>query len=142
MISTVSFREQHKELLAIAGEISKGLNAEALKKNASNVRALLSRLAGKLTVHLAMEDNSLYTALARHTDASVRLMANGFVRETEGIKQALNAYMRKWATATLIQNAAEDFVEDTGNIFTTLAKWIEKEDNDLYAMIDRLFQNV
>ncbi|MBI5827735.1 MAG: hemerythrin domain-containing protein [Deltaproteobacteria bacterium] len=142
MISTTSFREQHKEMLAIAGEISKGLNVEALKKDASNVRTLLSRLAGKLSVHLAMEDNALYPALVNHQDASVRNMANGFVREMGGIKKALDAYTRKWATATLIQNAAADFVKDTRELFTALARRIGKEDNELYAVIDRLFKNV
>ncbi|MBI5902394.1 MAG: hemerythrin domain-containing protein [Deltaproteobacteria bacterium] len=142
MISTTSFREQHKEMLAIAGEISKGLNVEALKKDASNVRTLLSRLAGKLSVHLAMEDNALYPALASHADASVRLTANNFIREMGGIKKALDAYTRKWATATLIQNGAADFVKETRELFTALARRIEKEDNELYAVIDRLFKNV
>lgn len=142
MISTASFREQHKEMLAIAGEISKGLNAEALKKDASSVRTLLSRLAGKLGVHLAMEDNALYPALVNHQDADVRNMANGFVREMGGIKKVLDAYTRKWATATLIQNGAADFVKETKELFTALAGRIKKEDNELYAVIDRLFKSV
>lgn len=44
----------------------------------------------------------------------------------------MDAYTKKWA---------EDFVKDTRALFTTLAKRMEKEDKDLYPMIDRPFKN-
>lgn len=138
MNPTDSFRQQHTDLLSIAGEIHKRLNVETLKKDASEVRSLLSKLAGKLSVHLAMEDNSLYPNLLKHQDASVRVIANGFIKEMGGIKDVLGGYTKKWATSTSIQNDAAAFIKDTKDLFTALAKRIEKENNDLYSLVDRL----
>ncbi len=44
-------------------EISTHSNVDALSNDASEVRSLLSKLLGKLNVHLSMEDKTLYPKL-------------------------------------------------------------------------------
>ncbi|MBI5826857.1 MAG: hypothetical protein HZB22_03925 [Deltaproteobacteria bacterium] len=54
-MQTEHFRQAHDELLQAVGEISKLLTPADIQKDAAKVRSLLSRLAGKLLVHLQME---------------------------------------------------------------------------------------
>ncbi len=58
MSRTKIFRDQHDELIKIAGELSEYLSLEKVKTNADEIRHLLSKLFGKLNVHLSMEDKS------------------------------------------------------------------------------------
>ena len=76
MVRTARFRRQHDEIMAIVQEISSHLTND-LKKDARQVPQLLSTLAGKLTVHLAMEDNALYPSLLK--DDQLRPLAEEFM---------------------------------------------------------------
>jgi hemerythrin-like domain-containing protein len=136
MAVTSQLRVQHTELLKIAGEISVQLNANELSKDASAMRALLSLLIGRLGIHLAMEDKSLYPELMKHADERVRETANRFVAEMGGIADVLEDYKRKYPGAGAIERSPEDFVKDTKMIFEALATRIDKENNELYPILE------
>lgn len=138
MALTDRYREQHQELLAIVGDLSKLLNASTLGTNADAARKTLSSLAGKLNVHLAMEDSVLYPTLLKHKDPSVQAKAQKFMDEMGGIKQAFGAYLGKWPTATAIQQDPQGFIQATQGVFQVLGKRIQAEDGDLYTMADRV----
>lgn len=137
MAITDSFRQHHTELLQIATEMSRHLNAEQLKKDANEIRSMLSKLSGKLNVHLTMEDKSLYPSLLNHTDPNLKLIANRFIKEMGGIKEVFGGYLKKWPTPSSIQANAAEFVAETKNIFSALSKRIEKEDKELYSLVDK-----
>ncbi len=138
MSETTRFRDQHDDLLKIASEISAHLNVDELSKDASEVRSLLSKLLGKLSNHLAMEDKVLYPKLLGHSDERVKSLANRFIDEMGGIGKAVNAYKSKWPSPLHIQKDPSDFIEQTKGIFDALAKRIEKENNELYKTVDEL----
>lgn len=140
MISTKNFRQHHEELIQVAKEMSAQLTLENLKKDASGIRTLLSKLSGKLSVHLSMEDNSLYPAIANHPDSNLKSTADRFVREMSGIKAAFEEYKQKWGTSAAIQANAAEFIQETKNIFSALSKRIEKEDKELYALVDKIMK--
>ncbi len=136
MSNTQRFRDQHDDLLKIASEISSHLNVDELSNDASEARLLLSKLLGKLTIHLAMEDKALYPQMLGHSDERVRDMARKFMEEMGGLRGAVNAYKKKWSSALPIQNDPTDFISQTKGIFDALANRIEREDNELYKMVD------
>ncbi len=138
MSKTKSFRDQHNDLLKIASEISAHLNVDELSNDASEVRSLLSKLLGKLSVHLSMEDKVLYPKLLRHSDERVKSMAKRFIDEMGSIGQAVKAYKKKWPSALQIQKDPSDFIEQTKGIFDALVKRIERENNELYKVVDEL----
>ncbi len=138
MSKTKSFRDQHDDLLKIASEISAHLNVDELTKDASEVRSLLSKLLGKLGVHLSMEDKTLYPKLLEHSDERVKSMAKRFIDEMGGIGEAVKAYKGKWSSPVQIQKDPSDFIEQTKGIFDALVKRIEKENNELYKTVDEL----
>ena len=137
MSATDSFRKQHGELLAVAGEIGKLLDPAALAKNATQARMLLSNLAGKLKVHLAMEDQTLYPRLMQDPDAKVSGMARRFAEEMGGIAEVFGGYMGRWPTSKEIQEAPQQFVVDTKKLFAALSTRIERENNQLYPLLDQ-----
>jgi hemerythrin-like domain-containing protein len=133
MVRTARFRRQHDEIMAIVQEISSLLTND-LKKDARKVPQLLSTLAGKLTVHLAMEDNALYPSLLK--DDQLRPLAEEFMGEMGGISATFKEYVRKWPDAGTIEARAAEFIEETKRVFDVLHERITREDQELYPMVD------
>lgn len=135
---TTKFREQHDEMLSITSEIKKHLNIKQLSNDANEVRSLLSRLLGKLSVHLAMEDKSLYPSLFEHSDERVKSMAKRYSDEMGGIAGTVNTYKNQWLSSSKIQDNPSEFINQTKGLFGALAKRIERENAELYKMVDEM----
>lgn len=130
------YRTQHDELLEIANDIAQHLSTAALAQDASTARALLSKLLGRLKVHLSMEDKSLYPRLMAHPDPRISGVAKKFMDEMGGIVDVVTAYSEKWSTERKIQANADAFVLETQGLFSALANRIDKENNELYPLVD------
>jgi len=135
---TEMFRTQHKDLLGIVGQLRHLLDPTKLAKDGAPARTLLNQLAGKLNVHLAMEDKSLYPQLLKYKDPAVQAKAKTFMDQMGGIKEAFGAYMAKYPSAQVIEKAAAAFVSDSEGLAKVVAKRMQSEDMDLYALVDRL----
>lgn len=134
---TDNLRMQHKEILEITTQILSCLNSEELSKDAAQVQDLLSELAKTLEFHLMREDDSLYPALRTHPAKSVKALAKIYIDKMGGIRDEFKNYMASWPDAKSIQDNADDFISETRIIFETLSRRIDKEDNELYTLVDR-----
>jgi hypothetical protein len=94
-------------------------------------------LAGKLAVHLAMEDKALYPRLLQHGSAEIRAMASHFMTDMGGIHAAFNAYVARWPTAQAIQADGERFALETKQIFRALGARIKREHSELFPELDQ-----
>jgi len=137
MAYTDNFRKQHGELLNVAKSMAKLLDAERLKQDASEVRRLLCVLHGKLSVHLVMEDKSLYPRLLNHHEADIRTTTQRYIDEMGSLAGAFKAYVGRWPTATAIQANPDAFIAETGGVFEALGKRIVQENQELYVMADK-----
>ncbi len=137
MSRTDSYRRQHDELLEVVTEISGKLDALQLAKDASEVRALLSKLMGKLKIHLAMEDKSLYPQLLKSQDPAAKKLAQHFIDEMGSIGLVVDKYAANWPNPASIQKDAPGFVSETRKLFEALGKRIVKENNELYKFVDQ-----
>lgn len=138
MSRTKNFRIQHDELLKLAEEITAMLAPARIAGESAKVRELLSKLAGQLRVHLAMEDKALYPTLLAAKDPNVQATARRFVDDMGGITKVFGDYSAKWATSSAIAASPERFVADTKALFGALGKRIERENQDLYPLADNL----
>jgi hypothetical protein len=136
MARTDSFRKQHDEIMAIAREINGLLGSTIADDAAEKIRALLSRLAGLVNVHLAMEDKALYPTLLAHTDASVAATARQFSDEMGSVAAAFVAYIKAWPTSVAIKADAVRFTTESKAIFNALSKRIHRENVELYVLLD------
>lgn len=136
MAYTQKFRAQHGELLNVVKSIVQLLDADGLRNDAKEVRHLLSVLHGKLSVHLAMEDKSLYPRLLRHHDSEIRATTQRYIDEMGSLAGAFTAYIGRWPTPSAIQSDPESFITETSGVFEALGKRVDQENNELYVLAD------
>ncbi len=136
MSKTDRLRLQHGELLALAAEITEHLSVKLLSNDASVVRSLLSELFGKLNIHLAMEDESLYPSLLETLDVEFKSIVQTFIDDMGAIGEVLEEYKNKWPSEVEIQENPKDFIDQTKAIFNTLSLRIGRENNELFKLVD------
>lgn len=137
MPSTSNYRQQHRELLDVVGEIQKILDHDELANGAAEqARSLLATLSGKLSVHLAMEDRNLYPAMQGAADAKVSSAAAKFSTEMGSLAGAFKEYTRRWPTGNSIAKDVGAFVEETKQVFAALGKRVEQEESVLYPLAE------
>ncbi len=135
MAFTDNLRRQHREILILVEEIT-----EALKSNPSlieQISDLLPKLAGKINIHLAMEDNALYPKLLASDEVKVRQTAADFLNEMGNLKETFRAYLKQWNSVIKINDHYDQFRLDTQTIFTALTQRIAREDRELYDLADK-----
>jgi len=138
MRTTERYRKQHSDILDIANSIANGLDANEIAKDASGIRMQVANLIGKLQFHLTIEDKSVYPSLLNHSDARVKNTAQRFNTEMGGIMKTVEGYKNNWSNAKKVQEAPAAFIRETKTILDALVRRIEKENNELYKMIDEL----
>ena len=136
MAYTDKYREQHVDLAAMASQIKDLSQILRSDEDCINIRGELSRLAGKLTVHLSMEDQGMYPRLKEHADAELKSTAATFAQEMGGISQAFSAYSTKW-TGSAIRADMQGFAAETRTVVDVLLQRIQRENTVLYPMVDR-----
>ncbi|MDH3998495.1 MAG: hemerythrin domain-containing protein [Desulfuromonadales bacterium] len=137
MIHTAVFRQQHEEIKVLVEQISSRLDAEQLGKDAEEVRSLVSRLVGKLNVHLAMEDNVLYERLSKSSNAELQALGISFQEKIGGLKDALKSFQTTWPTPASVSEKPESFVTDAKEFIEALLKRVQLEDEELFAEIEK-----
>jgi hemerythrin-like domain-containing protein len=136
MSRTARFKEQHEEMVKIVVKISGFLDAAKIKGHEEDVVTLLSELSGKLKIHLATEDSTLYPDMLKHKNEKVKTLANKYNSEMSGIKGAFDAYAKKWLSTAAVEKDHAGFIKETKGLFEVLAKRIDKENNELYPAFD------
>ncbi len=137
MARTTRFREQHVDILQLANEL-RSIGPERLAQDGGPARQLLSRLLGKLNLHLAVEDRSLYPELRKSSDAKIASMAVQFETEMGGIAEKVIAWGKRWSTAATIQAEPGRFIIEGTEIMDVLKKRLAREHKDLYPALDAM----
>jgi hemerythrin-like domain-containing protein len=134
MSITALLRQQHAELLALAGRIS-GLLAPCF--DANEVRSLVSLLVARLRVHLAIEDRVLYPQLAEHRDPAVRQLAGALAAEVGDLWARVEQYRDSWPSWPAVERRPDAFAEETRQLLERLGERIERENSELYELLER-----
>ncbi len=136
MARTEKFRQHHDELVALVGNIQKSLSGNVAAE-VDNISNTLTTITGKLTVHLAMEDNVLYPQMIASPDATISGAAKKFQTEMSGIKDVYVGFTKKWSKSAIAADTA-GFAKDFAGIAQALAQRITRENNELYPLADKL----
>ena len=132
------YRKQHDELLAMAGNIGANLNHETITTRTDDVLNLLSELAARLNTHLTMEDKALYPKMINSGNTKAKETAESFQKEMGGIKAVFETYVNKWSNPVNLKSSSEEFIKETNGLFAALGSRIDKENNQLYPLLDSL----
>jgi hemerythrin-like domain-containing protein len=137
-LRTEVFRRQHREILDVVRQLEvKLVLAASAPYTTDDIRGHLNELAGKLTVHLAMEDNALYPRVLDHGSPRLRKLAAEFMTDMGGIHERFREYLVRWSVPQRIQASTAEFVQETTVLLDALKRRIAREDTELYPMVDR-----
>lgn len=135
MAITESLRKQHAEMVEAVRQIDAGLDPQRLAASAGEIRNRLSALLGKLTMHLAVEDNSLYPSLAKHANPKLREIGSKFASEMSAVKPSVEAFSKKWTESAITKDAA-GFCAEAKKLFGVLGERIKRENTELYPLLE------
>lgn len=138
MARTDMFQQQHSEMAEIVTAISGRLDTATLANEAREVVSLLAQLGGKLKMHLAAEDKSLYPAMFSSSNSEASQAAKKFMDEMGGLKGAFDQYSSKWRSYVAVQNDPAGFATETKSIFAALKDRVQREDKELYPLADKI----
>ena len=136
-MDTDNLLRQHGEMLDLAAKIGAYQSQAQVKDNASTISNLLSQLAGKLKMHLMVEDKFVYPKLIIHSDVQIQKTSQDFANEMGYLCKAFGDYKTKYLGATKIADNADLFIADTKNIFAALTKRMDKETHSLYPLLNK-----
>ena len=126
---------QHNEIFTLIREIEKYKKAEAVKENAAAIARLLAQLSGIIKMHLLSEDKFLYPALKVHENTKVRETAMKFDDEMKELAQSFEQYKAKYIIASKIVENTNEFLGETEAVFHIINKRMEKENLELYPLL-------
>lgn len=132
-----NFKRQHREIRELVSNITALLDRDLLLAEPAQVRYQLSALSGKLMMHLAMEDKFLYPSLMGKDDTKIQSTADRFSAEMGDLVKVFKDYSEKWLTPSSIKANPDTFIKDSHDIFQALLRRIEREDRELYPLVDQ-----
>jgi hemerythrin-like domain-containing protein len=135
---TDTFRRQHSELFDLAKELATALGDAQRPLRAHDALVATAKLAGKLRVHAAMEDEALYPRLFGHESEEVRVTARRFSELFGGAYKAFIAFRGKW-TADDVAAKPDAFIAEARALIAALGERVTHENGELYPLVDRLF---
>lgn len=136
MRKTDAYRKHHEEIRVLAARIESMLNEPAIRADPGPVAAVVRELFGKFSVHLALEDNSLYPRYTVHPTLAVADAARRFQIEMGGLGERFDLYKRAWPGPLAIAKDVATFVRDSRAILELLAARVAREETQLYDLID------
>ncbi len=136
--ATDRFRRQHEELAKLAAELLRALRVPPaeLGGQAAQVRRLVARFAGKLSVHATMENDALYPRLLVHGDPKVRDKARELYDEVGTLYGTFGDYTRRWPHTASVEADPAGFAEDTRRVLEQLGRRMFREHEELYPLVD------
>ena len=137
MRKTDHYRKHHDDLRVIVGRLEPMLDSGRIAADPAGVSAVVLDLFGKFSIHLAIEDGTLYPKCAGHADAKLRQTAASFQAEMGTLKGRFDAYKKDWAGPLAIGRDPAGFVAATREILGLLKARVEREENQLYDLFDK-----
>jgi len=136
-MDTNNLLRQHQDMLDLAAKICAYQSQIQVKENASTISTLLSQLAGKLKMHLMVEDQFVYPKLAMHCDVQIQKTSQSFANEMGDLGKAFGDYKTRYMGANKIADNADMFIADTKNVFAALTKRMDNENQLLYPLLSK-----
>lgn len=138
MRPTDTYRKHHQELRDIAARVEQVLDVAAITRDPAAAAQAVRELFGKFSVHLALEDNSLYPRCLRNDDSRLRQVAQRFQSEMGDLGPRFDAYKKAWPGPLAIARDPAAFVTDTVAILNLLRARVAREESEFYDIVDQV----
>lgn len=135
-------KEQHAEIVRDMQALQEILKLPVSLENEQKVRKLLKVLDHRVILHLVQEDQLLYPRLSIVEQDPIQEMARRFIDEMGGMAGEFSRYMQRWQTEDELVHHWEQFIEHTRVLADRLIRRIEREERELFPLVDSLDSGV
>lgn len=133
-----TLQHQHEAAEEMAAAIVAAVGAYRDEYDAIPIARQIGKLNALLRVHFAYEDSILYPAMVRSGDGDAAALAVQFGAEMGALADGFEDFARRWSGPTVIAGMFELFREEATALFAALGARIERENDLLYPLEERL----
>ncbi|MBS0305558.1 MAG: hemerythrin domain-containing protein [Proteobacteria bacterium] len=105
---------------------------------AKEIATAIVQMSGKIKLHLAAEDATLYPAMEKSSNADAMRAARAFQSEMGMLATGYAAFVARWNTPTSVAHDPEGFRADANEVLKALFQRIQREDRELYPLAQRV----
>lgn len=134
MIDIERLKRQHCDILDSVTYIETYIYNNDFNKDLSELAKEVNVLAGKLKIHLDLEDQIVYPELIKKYDINENGVIKNFLEEVKGLNTAFNDYKYKYNTREKIRGNILGFIEYSNSIFELIRARIHKEEKELFLL--------
>lgn len=138
MDRTRIYREQHREIIRLAGQLTAALDPAWLEGDPIPVHGLMMQFGARLRAHLDLEDGELYPRLLQHPDPAVRNLARAYQVEMGRLHGDFEDLLARWQPAATVRADPYGFAVELLSALDVLHRRIHQEDGELYPLVDAL----
>ena len=135
-----SLRQQHDAAEEMAATIMSHVASYRDQYDAIPIARLIGKLNFLLRVHFAFEDTILYPPMMRSGDGQAAALAHLFACESGSLAPEFEDFVRRWSGPTAIDSMVDVFREEATRLFGALGARIERENDLLYPLAERVTQ--
>lgn len=125
-------------MLEIINNIHTLLKRGKLDDVAGDIAYNINNLAGKSKIHMMSEDEFLYPSLISSSHEDIKNTAKSFHDEMGNINELFVSFVKKYNIPSKIRENGESFIEEVNRILKLMSDRINKEDNYLYPLIEKI----
>ena len=133
-----TMRRQHEAAEEMAASLMAAVASYRDQYDAVPIARLVGKLNALLRVHLAYEDSVLYPTLMRAGDPQVAGLAHWFHDEMGALAAQFEEFARRWSGPSIIDIMFDRFREEATEILASLGARIERENDQLYPLAERV----
>ncbi|MEO5328160.1 MAG: hemerythrin domain-containing protein [Magnetococcus sp. THC-1_WYH] len=131
-------KTQHLEILHDL-KILRGLLDEPFsRKSLQKIGVILHELDQRVLLHLTQEDQLLYPKLLHHRHEGLRHLGSTFMTEMGNVAGDFSGYIRRWRSEEALTIHWSHFVEESLTITSQLIWRIEREEKELFPLLDAM----
>lgn len=134
-MKVTNYLEQHSSIAEEMAMIKKLVHSSNLEQSAGEIALHISMLAGKIKVHLSMEDKYLYPKLLESNIPEIQMLAERYQKEMGSLADSFVKYKEKYNTTPKILGNEKELLQETEEIFKAIELRVEKEEKELYNLI-------
>ncbi|HEX8938438.1 MAG TPA: hemerythrin domain-containing protein [Sphingomicrobium sp.] len=135
-----SLRQQHDAAEQMAASIMSRVSFYRDQYDAIPIARLIGKLNVLLRVHFAFEDTILYPSMMRSGDGEAAALAHLFSCETGTLAPEFEDFAQRWSGPSAIDSMFDVFRDEATRLFGALGARIERENDLLYPLAERVTQ--
>lgn len=128
------FKHQHLDILDSIDRL-RASSHEGVAEHADEIAAQIVAMSGVVRLHLAVENETLYPALAKG-ELRLARMSQAYQHDMGDIAAEYLAFAGRWNLASRLAKAPEQFRQEANRVLRNLYQRIRREDREFYPAIE------